>query len=49
MSQLIEKGATVDWIDDDNSSAIHNAAWKGHTLVVTRLLDAGILHILVLS
>ena len=51
VSQLIEKGAEVDWTgdDDDNSwtdgdwdsTALHQAAIGGHTPVVTRLLDSG--------
>ena len=33
--------ATVDWRGDGDFTALHNAAYKGRTPVVTRLLDAG--------
>ena len=42
VSQLIEKGAEVDWRDGRyNRTALHEAAWGGHTPVVSRLLDSG--------
>ena len=40
VSQLIEQ-ATVDWRDGSDYTALHPAAYGGHTPVVTRLLDAG--------
>ena len=41
VSQLIEQGATVDWRNDEYSSALHAAAEGGHTSVADILLDAG--------
>ena len=42
VSQVIEKGSyTVDWSGENDWTALHLAAWSGHTPVVTRLLDAG--------
>ena len=41
VSQLIEEGAKVDWGDNDNWTALHNASRAGHTTLVSRLLDAG--------
>ena len=41
VSQLIDQ-ATVDWkYGQYGNTALHMAAWYGHTPVVTRLLDAG--------
>ena len=40
VGQLIDQ-ATVDWRDDYGHTALHRAAYRGHTPVVTRLLDAG--------
>ena len=40
VSRLIDQ-ATVDWRDDYDWTALHQAARIGHTPVVTRLLDAG--------
>ena len=43
VSQLIEQGAEVDWRHRGqyDYTALHEAAKRGHTPVVTRLLDAG--------
>ena len=44
VSQLIEQGASVDWSEGgliDQLTALHGAAYRGHTPVVTLLLDAG--------
>ena len=41
VSQCIEQGAEVDWRDEDNSTALHEAAYNGHTSVVIRLICAG--------
>ena len=39
VSQLIDQ-ATVNWRSQDGgSTALHKAAWEGHTLMVTRLLS----------
>ena len=40
VSQLIDQ-ATVDWRGHADWTALHWAAYGGHTPVVTRLLDAG--------
>ena len=41
VSALLNRGATVNWIDGNGFTALHEAAKKGHTPVVTRLKDAG--------
>ena len=41
VGQLIDQGATVDWRGGPDWTALHRAVYRGHTSVVTRLLDAG--------
>ena len=38
---LLENGAEVNAVDEDNDTALHLAAWKGHVDVVKVLIQKG--------